>query len=205
MDKFLTRPYIRTQQEQLDIAAIQELIKFERYCRDNALWDEMRQCYAAKSTVNISWYQGSGDGFVTASAKMGVYVPHRIHSELTWLNKDRAVTILGATVQMRRHIEDIECELSTDVQLIFATQKINGQWYIVRFESIYEQDRLVPAIPNADFSLDSSKLSGYRKSYACMSYCIELYGGTANQELIGIDRPETVKQLYDELSKWLQA
>lgn len=67
------------------------------------------------------------------------------------------------------------------MQLICASKKISGQWYIVRF----------------------GNLSGYRKSYACMSYCIELYGGTANLELIGIDRPDDVKKIYQEAEDWL--
>jgi len=36
-----------------------------------------------------------------------------------------------------------------------------------------------------------------------MSYCIELYGGTANLELIGIDRPDDVKKIYQEAEDWL--
>ena len=73
---------------------------------------------------------------------------------MTWLNGDRAVTIMMATIQNRRTIKDVACELSTDTQLLFSTQKIDGQWYIVRFESIYEQDRLIPVLPDATLSMD---------------------------------------------------
>ena len=204
MSTFLTRPVINTEEERNAKADILELINFERFCRDNALWDEMRKCFAKDSYVNISWYQGSGDGFVTASSKMPAYAPHKINSSLSWLNGDRAVTIMNATILMRREVEGVLCELSSDAQLLFSTQKIDGQWYIVRFESIYGQDRLIPVLPNATLSMDSGALSKYRQSYACMSYCMEQSGFGANQELAGRDRPETVEKIYANLKKWLE-
>lgn len=203
MSRFLTRPVVNTEEERNEKADILELINFERFCRDNSLWDEMRKCYAKDSFVNISWYQGSGDGFVTASQKSPYYAPHTIHNSLTWINKDRAVTVMNATIENRRTVKGVECELSTDTQLLFSTEKIDGQWYIVRFESIYEQDRLIPVLPDATLSLDSKELAKFRQSYACMSYCMELSGIHANQELAGRDRPETVQKIYADLSDWL--
>ncbi len=204
MSIFLTRPQVASEEERNAKADILELINFERFCRDNAQWDEMRKCFSKDSFVNISWYQGSGDGFVTASAKSPTYAPHKIHNSLTWVNGDRAVTIMMATIQNRRAIKGVECELSADSQLLFSTQKIDGQWYIVRFESIYEQDRLIPVLPDATLSMDSKELAKYRKSYACMSFCMAQSGISANQELAGIDKPETVETIYGNLSKWLE-
>ena len=201
---FLKRPLTNTEADRNAKYDILELIHFERFCRDNAQWDEMRKCFTKDSHVSISWYQGSGDGFVTASSKMGVYAPHKIHSALTWVNGDKAVTIMMATIQMRRVVQGVECELASDAQLLFSTRKIEGQWYIDRFESIYEQDRLIPVLPDATLSMDTAELAKYRKSYACMSFCMAQSGITANQELPGIDRPETVEKLYADLKKWLE-
>ena len=203
MSEFLKRPVVSSEEERNDKADILELINFERFCRDNAQWDEMRKCFAKDSFVNISWYQGSGDGFVTASSKMAAYAPHKINSSLTWLNGSRAVTIMNASILMRQEVDHVLCELSSDAQLIFSTQKIDGQWYIVRFESIYGQDRLIPVLPDATLSVDSAALSGYRQSYACMSYVMKLSGIEANQELPGRDRPETAEKVYAERRDWL--
>lgn len=203
MSIFLTRPTVSTKEERDAKQDILELIEFERFCRDNAQWDEMRKCFAKDSFVNISWYQGNGDGFVTASSKSPVYAPHKIHNALTWVNGNRAVTIMMATIQNRRNIQGVQCELSTDTQLLFSTEKIDGQWYIVRFESIYEQDRLIPVLPDATLSMDSQELSKYRQSYACMSYSMAQSGIAANQELAGRDRPESVEKIYQNLKAWL--
>ena len=45
MSIFLTRPVINTEEERNAKADILELINFERFCRDNAQWDEMRKCF----------------------------------------------------------------------------------------------------------------------------------------------------------------
>ncbi|MDQ7093623.1 hypothetical protein REC12_08480 [Desulfosporosinus sp. PR] len=90
----LTRPGISSPQEMLDKAAIKELLEFERFCRDNALWDEMKKCYAEDSTVNISWFQGSGHGFADASSKMESKAPHKLYNTAIWLNGDKAVAIM---------------------------------------------------------------------------------------------------------------
>lgn len=203
MDTFLTRPLCGSPKERNDKAAIVELINFERYCRDNALWDEMRKCFSPDSIVNISWYCGSGDGFVTESSKLNRHSEHLLHNTLTWINENRAVTIMISTIIMRQTIDDVECELSADVQLHFCTKKIDGQWFIYRFESIYEQDRLIPVLPNAALDMGSSKLSAYRKSYACMSYASEQTGRSINQGLIGTDRPDMVKDFRAKLAQWL--
>lgn len=200
---FLTRPQGNTERELKDKADILELLNFERYCRDNLLWDEMRKCFSPDSVVDISWYHGSGDGFVTASSELNRRSEHLIHNALTWINGKRAVTVMISTVQMRYVIEGVECELSADVQLHFCTEKIGGRWYIARFESIYEKDRLVPVLPDSRLSVDGRELARYRKSYACMSYAAEKAGMRINQELVGTDRPEMMKELRERLSAWL--
>lgn len=56
---------------------ILELVQFERFCRDNALWDEMETCFTKDSNVKISWFQGTGHGFIEASKKMTNPAPHK--------------------------------------------------------------------------------------------------------------------------------
>ena len=76
--------------------AINELIEFERFCRDNALWQQMHGCYSKDSRVTVSRYKGDGCGFVEESSKMKTIAPHRIYNTLIWLNSDRAVAVTMA-------------------------------------------------------------------------------------------------------------
>lgn len=195
----LKRPSRGTQEEMLEKASILELIQFERFCRDNALWDEMKKCFSADSFVKISWYQGSGEGFVDASSRMEKHAPHKIYNTQTWLNGDRAVSIMMATIETRTVIDGVALDLKSDAKLIFGTQKIDGEWYIHSFQSIYEQDSLLPAFPGPAPIIPQEEVAQYRPSYACLSYVL---GGT-DQTLPGIDRPELVEALYREMDEWL--
>lgn len=50
---------------------ILELIQFECFCRDNALWESMETCFADDSYINISWFKGNGNEFVASSRILG--------------------------------------------------------------------------------------------------------------------------------------
>ncbi len=199
----LKRPLANTPEARADKYDILELIRFERYCRDNALWDEMRKCFSPDSFVNISWYQGSGDGFVTASSKSPDYAPHRVYGGLTWLNGDRAVTILPVSIQTRKVIRGVLCEMTADTRLVFRTERIEGQWYIAGFEGVYDKDSLTPVLPDATLSLGKEMLGKYRESYACLCYMLEMAGLTVHDDLPGRDRPETEAALWAKLDRWL--
>ena len=203
MEKLLKKPGINTTQDLLDKFSIKELVEFERFCRDNAQWDEMKKCYAADSIVKISWFKGSGHGFVDASSKMKGYAPHKIYNTQVWLNGDKAVAITMATIQMRFSIAGNLLELQAESKLIFRTQKVNGEWIIAGFESIYEKDALVPVTPNSNISISPEEIAPFRPSYANMSYALGKQGHQVDQNLPGIDKPETVVQLYQETEAWL--
>ena len=199
----LKRPLLESKEVASQKAAIKELVEFERFCRDNALWDEMKKCYAIDSYVNISWYQGTGHGFVDGSSKMTTYAPHKIYNTEIWLNGDKAVAIMMTTIQMRMEIDGNPVELSSDAKLIFRTQKFDEQWYIIGFESIYEKDAIVPVLPNSNIHIPADEISTYRQSYACMIYMMRRNGTTVNENLPGIDRPDLVEKLYAETDEWL--
>lgn len=203
-DTFLKRPAANTSQSIIDKADIKELLEFERFCRDNALWDEMHKCFAKDSYVKISWYQGTGHGFVEGSKNnFTTRAPHKIYNTEIWLIGNKAVAIMMATIGMRMQIDGYPVELSSDAKLIFRTEKIDGIWYIVGFESIYEEDRIVPVLPNSNINIPADKIANYRKSYACMIYMMERLGMTVNENLPGIDRPDSVEKLYKETNEWL--
>lgn len=204
-DKFLKKPAPNTPQNIIDKADIKELLEFERFSRDNALWDEMKKCYAEYSYVNISWYQGTGHGFVDASAALkGFPSFHKIYNTEIWLNGNKAVAIMMANVQMRSKIDEYPIDILSDAKLIFRTQKIDGQWYIVSFESIYEKDALVLTYPNSNIHIDANEISKYRASYASMIYLMTRNGMKVNENLPGIDRPDLVEKLYKETNEWLE-
>jgi hypothetical protein len=203
MEKLLKRPHANSEKDLSDKFDVKELIEFERFCRDNAQWEEMKKCYSTDSTVKISWYKGSGHGFVDASSKMKSYAPHKLYNTLVWLNGNKAVAITMATIQVRISVDGSLLELQSEAKLIFRTQKINGEWTIAGFESIYEKDALVPVTPNSNISIPTEEFANFRLSYANLSYALSKQGHPVDSELPGIDRPESVTQLYEETETWL--
>lgn len=187
----------------LNKASIKELIEFERFCRDNFIWDEMDKCFAADSKVLISWFHGTGHEFVEASKKMVGRAPHKIYNTQIWVNGDKAVAIMIATIQKREDIGGYQIELMSDAKLVFRTQRIDDIWYIVSLEGIYEKDALVPVIPNSNIVVPVEELSKFRESYACLSLILSRAGYEIDPNLPGIDRPDLVEKFYKETDEWL--
>lgn len=200
---FMKRPHTNTEAERSAKFDIQELIAFERFCRDNGQWEEMKKCYLDDSFVDISWFKGTGDEFVTASQKIRGYSPHKIHNILTYVNEDRAVSIMIVTLQVRLPVNGVICEVNSDTKLLFKTQKKDGQWYIKGFTFIYDKDSMMPVIPSNEVTFPASALDGLRESYACLAYTGISSGRSINNELPGRDRPDLVEEIYKELENWL--
>lgn len=176
-----TRPVRNTDQLLKDKFSIKELIEFERFCRDNALWDEMRKCFAPDSTVKISWFTGTGAEFVDASIKMDSHAPHKLYNTVIQLNNDRAVAATMATIQTSADIDGCTVELQSDLKLLYRLQVINTSWHIVFMEGIYEKDALLPS-SGEYFSIARNELDEYRPSYANLSYLLKMSGFEVNMD-----------------------
>lgn len=85
------------------------------------------------------------------------------------------------------------------MRLIYRVEKREEEWKISDFRSIYESDMLVPEIPGADLRLDRERLASLRHSYRYLAYVDD----NVSPDLPGVDRPDEVKKLYNELDQWL--
>lgn len=194
-------PFLKTEtaEEMLDKFAVRELVEYERFCRDNKLWEQMHQCFAQDSVVTISWYQGSGHGFVEQSSRMAFRAPHRIQNTLVWLNGDKAIALIMASIQPRKTLNQRDYDLNSYVRLLYRVARMNGGWKIVSMECIYEQDSLVPVMPE-DVVLPQNA----RNSYAALTAVLGSEGYTIDGELPGDDRPEQVAEKMSSAAAWLE-
>ncbi len=184
---------------------VQELISFERFCRDNHLWSEMEKCYHTDSFVDISWYQGSGKGFVRESKKMEMAAPHKLNNILVWINDDKAVAVCMTSIMARKKIDGHLYDLISYVRLYYRLIKVKSEWYISSLESIYEKDSLLPAHPNISKDvLHDYKIDDYRESYANLTYILQLNGYDINDSLAGDDRPKLVEAIHKKHDDWLK-
>lgn len=189
------RPNIPTLEELTDKYAVKELIEYERFCRDNSLWEQMHTCFAEDSTVCVSWYHGSGHGFVEASSHMEMKAPHKLNSTLVWLNGSKAVAVTMGCIQTRKSVDGSVMDLTSYARFLYTLEKTGGVWLIHSMDCIYEKDCLTPAGLGA--------VSGVRESYGNLTHIIGSEGYSIAQDLPGDDRPELTAALMEQAGRWL--
>lgn len=190
-----------------DRAEIRELLEYERYCRDNGLYDQEAACYSDDAQIHVSWYDGPAKGyFEKVSAANGGGAKHKINSTSVWINDDKAISEM--TVMMlspRTKLDGQEVDLHSYARIFSRLQKINDQWQLVNGDCIYERDELVPVIPSAPINIDTKELASYRTSYQGLCYVLARTGLQSSQDLPGEDKPETVAKVYRDASEWFFA
>lgn len=199
----LKRPVHVSHENRLEKEAVRRVLTFERFCRDNALWEAMRTCYIDESYVHTSWFHGSGPDFIEALSKNPSRAPHHIHSILVWTHGNRSVAIMETTLEQRHNINEVPVDLVMDVQILYRLVRLNGEWYVAGWTTIYEKDNLIPAYPTDRINLHPADFAHYRQACQCHAYIQDIDGAVCYQDQPGQDRPETVDKLYEEADKWL--
>ena len=193
-----------------DICEIEQLVCREREARDRGWWDEMRRVYRSDACINLSWYQGSAEGFIEGSIRMAsskVSSSHRLQPIVVRVNGSKAVATLSATIDSRIVLDEVEADLESHTRLIYRATKANDnqRWKLASLDCIYQHDRLDPAIPGESLEIDMTAMKTYRSTYRCLSYVLEKRSYPVDGDLPGDDRPEQVKRLYDETFAWLNS
>lgn len=188
-----------TVEEMLDKFQVKELIEYERFCRDNALWEPMLRCFAEDSQVEISWYQGSGAGFVAASQNMKTRAPHKLNNTLVWVKGDRAATVTMGCIQTRSQVGGQLMDLTSYVRFLYTLRRAGGRWQIVTMNCIYEKDCLTPAWP--ELACEQAPIR--RESYGNLARVLGAEGYTIAEDLPGDDRPEITQALFQKADAWL--
>lgn len=191
--------------ESADITAITQLILREREDRDLGRWDDMRQCFWPDSHVGVSWFQGSGDDFVTGSidmARRNVLAKHRLAPIRVRLNGDRAIATLAAIIDLPVTLQGVPMNLAAYARFLYRAERRQGRWGIKSFDAIFMRDELIPAIPGQSISVKPEEVKRFRPSYRMLSYYLTTQGYEVNLNLPGEDRPELVEAFFREVYGW---
>ena len=200
----LKRPVHVSHEARQEKEAVRRLLTFERFCRDNNLWDEMRTCYTQDSYIESSWFKGNGMEFIDRLSQRQGRAPHHIHSILVWTHGNRSVSIMETTMQIQDTINGVPVMLEADCQLLYRLVRINGEWNVQEWRTIYEQDHIQPAYPAEAVHMDPAEMAQFRPACQCLAYLQKRAGINIYQDLPGHDRPETIERLYEEADTWLQ-
>jgi hypothetical protein len=135
----LKRPIHLAHEARREKESVRRLLTFERFARDNQLWDEMLTCYADDARIHASWFEGSAVAFKEALQARTNHIPYHIHSTLVWTHSNRAVAIMDTTFQVKVEVAGIQLNQTAESQYIYRLQRINGEWYIVDCRTILEE------------------------------------------------------------------
>lgn len=193
-----------------DAEEVAQLVARMQQSRDRRRFDDMADCFTADSTVDVSWFTGSGLGFVAGSRKMaaeacGPYGIHRLSPPTVRVNGNRALVEVPQAIELRVTIDDTEADLTAYVRSQVRAERTDGHWRITKITAVYERDTLLPSIPGAKLEVDPAEFVGYRPSYRCLAWFLNRRGLPARPDLLGDDQPEAVARQYEADAAWLTA
>jgi hypothetical protein len=193
--------------EFVDRAAVADVIARERAARDGQLWAQMAACYHPDASVDVSWFRGGGDAFVEATRKVAGGPTLSFHSmspAVVTINGDRALAETGCSLHGMTELDGVDVALIGYTRLLWRAVRSGERWLIAGLRAMYLSDMLLPRNPSRVPQIDDEALRTFRPSYKYLSYIITKSGRTIQDDLPGIDRPESVVALRAGEQQWLE-
>jgi hypothetical protein len=191
----------------LDREAIFELIRLERFWRDQGQWDRVASAFTDDAIVRTTWFEGTAAEFAEASRVMAVNGRHSKHP--IWpitarIVGDRALAESRAEIQNRSDIDGVEVDMIQYCRFCSRAERTPDGWRLASFEAIYQKDTIAPVNPADVVPIDWAEVSAYRPAYRIWAWAMQRRGYTVSQELLGDDRPDLVQAFYAAEEHWLQ-
>jgi len=120
------------------------------------------------------------------------------------LNENRAFVEYLSTTIRNVNVNGEDAVLTSYMRLLYRVEKIGGKWKIIELISLNESDELRPLIPNTDLKIKPQDVKNLRSSYRWLAYVRKNSGGEISENLLGVDRPQEVQQIYNEIFQWLK-
>ena len=135
----LKRPVHMSHEARREKEAVRRLLTFERFARDNQLWEELQTCYLPEATVKATWFEGTISEFTKALAARTDHIPYHIHACLVWIHGNRSVAIVETTFPVKTEIAGVTFNQTGDSQYLYRLVRINGEWYVTNCQTILEE------------------------------------------------------------------
>jgi hypothetical protein len=191
----------RSCHEQIDRVVIGDVILRERAARDAGLWSDMAALYHPDSSIDISWFNGTGAQFTLATEKMSagpLYSFQQMGAAVIAIEGDRAIADSNCTVHAFTSLGGV------DVRPQWRARRSGARWLVAGLRALYIRDVLTHVNPQQVPQLEDKLLAGLRPSYRFIAHLMSKAGHVVRDDLPGVDKPETVAALRAAELQWLQ-
>jgi len=190
----------------LDRTEIFDLVRFERFCRDQRDFAGLLGCYVKNAPVRTSWFEGNVEDFAEASGKKmksGSPAKHWIMPAKLEIKDSRALVESTACIFDRLTFDGIEFDTFAYCRFFSRVIRTANGWKLGSFEAIYQRDQMQTVDPRDPLPVDWKVIATLRPSYKFLGYTQLKRGYKVNPELLGDDRPDLVEAFYAGEQKWL--
>jgi hypothetical protein len=192
----------------LDREELFDLVRRERFARDQRRFDVMRECFHDDAYVRTSWYDGyGGQAYVDATKERmgpsGSSGKHWVFPAYAKIAGDRATIESPATIFSRTKIGDVAAVFHVYCRFFSRAVRQNGDWKLSTFEVLWEHDELNAVNSGETLPLDLELLNSMRPSYRFLGYIQSKKGVKVNLNLLGDDRWEQLEAFHNREDEWL--
>ena len=192
-----------------DRGAIAELVRMERWWRDQGDWDRLADAYLADSHVRTTWFAGTGREFAEASREMAEqrarHSRHHITPTQIRIHGDRGLVESLGEIHNRDVLDGVEVDTVQFCRFFSRVVHTPRGWRLASFEGIYQKDTIAPVYPGDDVPIDRVEMSRLRPTYRVWAYMLTRKGYAVPQgdDIIADDRPDLVAAFYKNAERWL--
>lgn len=194
-------------QSQFDRTELFDLVRRERFARDQQRFDVMAACFHRDAYVRTSWYDGTGgDAYVAATRKWMSNTgnsKHWVFPAFAQVQGHRATIESPAMIFNRARLEDIEIDFQVFCRFFSRAVREDGDWKLASFHVLFERDVMAPTLASDPLPIDRQLLDTMRPSYKFLTYIQRSRGVRVNQDLLGDDRPDQLAEFHAGEDRWL--
>lgn len=187
-----------------------ELVRIERFYRDQRDWGGLLASYVPHAPVRTTWFDGSIEEFVEASRRKmsgpgASAAKHWIFPTALKINGDRALVESPAAIFDRLTFEGVEFDSFQYCRFVSRLVRTAAGWRLASFEGIYQRDHLRSVNPAEPLPVDWKVIATLRPSYKFLAYTRLRRGYKVDRELLGDDRPDLLAAFYAREQRWLES
>ena len=190
----------------LEREEICDLVRKERFARDQGHWEVMAECFHPDAHIRTSWYDGNGVDYIPATKKLLEKAPgskHWVFPGFVQINKDRALVESPGLIFNRIVLEGVEVDYQIFCRYQCRVERRDDVWRLLTFEVIFERDHMKALDPRNELPIDWERLATYRPTYRFLAYLQDMRGFNLSHDLLGDDRPDDLARFHAGETLWL--